>query len=189
MRFWNCIRRFIPASAGNTPNNPNMPSAAPVHPRVCGEHRSGSGGHNVSGGSSPRLRGTQPLVFLRQPERRFIPASAGNTSFRSCAGSVRSVHPRVCGEHITCPRPIDLTAGSSPRLRGTQKGLLVDVASVRFIPASAGNTEWCCSPVMLRTVHPRVCGEHGRLFSRMGYRPGSSPRLRGTRYPIVKCFR
>jgi len=74
----------------------------------------------LSFGSSPRLRGTlndNPGWFLLI---RFIPASAGNTSTTIGGGSSSSVHPRVCGEHTSSTVPKIISAGSSPRLRGTQ---------------------------------------------------------------------
>ena len=71
-----------------------------VHPRVCGEHYVFQ--DNLAGfdGSSPRVRGTFKLFRLIVSAIRFIPACAGNI-FVVCLGSPeKSVHPRVCGEHI-----------------------------------------------------------------------------------------
>ena len=52
-------RRFIPAPAGNTPQQTCSPAKSSVHPRACGEHDAlRSQGRNIDG-SSPRLRGTR----------------------------------------------------------------------------------------------------------------------------------
>ena len=72
-------RRFIPAPAGNTPSHCHLPEAGPVHPRACGEHIGDGDGLVLTDGSSPRLRGTQPLRSLLLGHPRFIPAPAGNT--------------------------------------------------------------------------------------------------------------
>ena len=70
-----------------------------------------------------------------------------------------SVHPRVCGEQ----KPVAITAsagsGSSPRVRGTENGHLIDQRGQRFIPACAGNSTLSDSQIGLKAVHPRVCGE------------------------------
>ena len=74
------------------------------------------------------------------------------------------------------------SAGSSPRVRGTQSDHRGRVFRDRFIPACAGNTEPRVPASIDGAVHPRVCGEHpqsGATFS--SYR-GSSPRVRGTHY-------
>ncbi len=94
--------------------------------------------------------------------------------------TVRMVHPRVCGEHITLMIPSTSAIGSSPRLRGTSVVEPTKGADVRFIPASAGNIDLQGAGNHPSAVHPRVCGEHclPRVFFSSGF--GSSPRLRGT---------
>ena len=112
--------RFIPACAGNTLIEREPRRTAPVHPRVCGEHRRRRKQRKTRTGSSPRVRGT--LQNRVEPDRpgRFIPACAGNTRLATASTSCRSVHPRVCGEH--------------------DRGRRVLRAGCRFIPACAGNT-------------------------------------------------
>ena len=154
-------RRFIPASAGNTPPAASGRTARPVHPRERGEHGADRVQGILSSGSSPRARGT-PRQHQQQPGReRFIPASAGNTG--SCASSMT---PRY---------------GSSPRARGTRRRRRCRRPGRRFIPASAGNTPAAAEHVDLRPVHPRERGEHGQPFPFAIASIGSSPRARGTR--------
>ena len=49
-----------------------------------------------------------------------------------------SVHPRACGEHATGVSGADDLVGSSPRVRGTLPGRVIERVFVRFIPARAG---------------------------------------------------
>ena len=162
--------------------------ATTVHPRVCGEHCSAFTFTLIERGSSPRLRGTLFRGAWARGSARFIPASAGNTIVSCASDSRRSVHPRVCGEHMPSNSAQAAASGSSPRLRGTLLKADVVKLSWRFIPASAGNTFHYLRPPFSCSVHPRVCGEH---FWQMGLQrstPGSSPRLRGTllsRYSII----
>ena len=153
-------RRFIPASAGNTVVSHVSLLIMSVHPRVCGEHGGDVAVAQVEHGSSPRLRGT--LILHRQfmVGVRFIPASAGNTVRHQPAQYQITVHPRVCGEHVSVFSFTTKIIGSSPRLRGTPKRHYTVGTVTRFIPASAGNTRSQGFVPGNRPVHPRVCGEH-----------------------------
>ncbi len=133
-------RRFIPAPAGNTARNTLRNPDQSVHPRACGEHAPNIGATYPVGGSSPRLRGTQPGDNLDYSLDRFIPAPAGNTRRRFLQVLCGTVHPRACGEHAREPTLTDAALGSSPRLRGTRHGELPADPWLRFIPAPAGNT-------------------------------------------------
>ena len=76
--------RFIPAWAGNTWSTIAPRIARPVHPRVGGEHRTFCRRCWLSGGSSPRGRGTRQRCEPEHHGVRFIPAWAGNTrAFRA----------------------------------------------------------------------------------------------------------
>ena len=133
-----------------------------------------------SSGSSPRLRGTPATICTRCARSRFIPASAGNTTMLRESPGRKTVHPRVCGEH-TSQQVVDAIAtGSSPRLRGTRCPSDGCCSGLRFIPASAGNTEDLALAADQDSVHPRVCGEHTTRTAPSRCSSGSSPRLRGT---------
>ena len=111
-------------------------------------------------GSSPRLRGTLPDLFLGFRNLRFIPAPAGNTPARRFRSQTAAVHPRACGEHpLTRLAPVR-APGSSPRLRGTPSNGSRAKSFMRFIPAPAGNTFALTWSSIISSVHPRACGEH-----------------------------
>ena len=131
-----------------------------VHPRACGERSRCR--KDVSGGV------------------RFIPAPAGTARGRAASSTGAAVHPRACGERCISRSRISISAGSSPRLRGTRQRLAVLALDQRFIPAPAGNATWTCQPERPLPVHPRACGERARTAFRGPDQAGSSPRLRGT---------
>ena len=114
----------------------------------------------ILSGSSPRVRGTRLAAGRRAWPTRFIPACAGNSMGRS------ALRRRW--------------RGSSPRVRGTLALRHRGLARRRFIPACAGNSGTGRAPWGRRTVHPRVCGELGRLEFEEQAEFGSSPRVRGT---------
>ena len=111
-----------------------------------------------------------------------IPTYAGNTHSEIARIILDRAHPHVCGEHATVLPTIVGLVGSSPRMRGTPPVTACSSSPVGLIPTYAGNTP-------LRTVfeegaraHPHVCGEHLWWPEIMRISPGSSPRMRGTRY-------
>ena len=172
--------RFIPAYAGNACRNCTRRSATPVHPRVCGERFTSRERARLTGGSSPRMRGTPDIRERPIGCSRFIPAYAGNASTAAGNAASRPVHPRVCGERGSIHRHVHISSGSSPRMRGTPPLFLCRQFIPRFIPAYAGNAEPSAVPCSTYSVHPRVCGERRRKEGQGSMLSGSSPRMRGT---------
>ena len=91
------------------------------------------------------------------------------------------VHPRECGERRVEYIGLLVGAGSSPRVRGTRRCAADRGFRQRFIPASAGNARALVLRVVEAPVHPRECGERGRVNTHERLEYGSSPRVRGTR--------
>ena len=147
---------------------------------MCGERRSAAARRPVADGSSPRVRGTRPHDDRHPGQDRFIPACAGNALSISMPAIWATVHPRVCGERSLETETNGRVSGSSPRVRGTpSRGPRIS-ASLRFIPACAGNAIAVRDRRRRAAVHPRVCGERVRRLRPGGERVGSSPRVRGT---------
>ena len=142
-----------------------------VHPRACGERAFLISGPMPASGSSPRLRGTLVRLDQRQIHLRFIPAPAGNAPCTQQSVRNASVHPRACGERQKVSKAASVSAGSSPRLRGTQPHRANAEDDQRFIPAPAGNARRAPWLWPITT--------------------GSSPRLRGTLHPVahLRAFR
>ena len=172
--------RFIPAWAGNTHLGDHDPSGIDGSSRVGGEHRYIRGLSRRASGSSPRGRGTRRLPATPAGNPRFIPAWAGNTCPSWVFAGLRTVHPRVGGEHPSVRIAFVRRIGSSPRGRGTQELAIRSSSVSRFIPAWAGNTGWFAPPPPTIPVHPRVGGEHRDLGQELYDCCGSSPRGRGT---------
>ncbi len=152
--------RFIPACAGNTPDELLRHRRSAVHPRMRGEHTSARWKCASQPGSSPHARGTLVAQFREELRRRFIPACAGNTIGACLAKLPCPVHPRMRGEHGRHGVNPSQTGGSSPHARGTLYLAIPLCMLARFIPACAGNT--CLSVVcfFVVSVHPRMRGEH-----------------------------
>ena len=126
------------------------------------------------------MRGTDPFLVTDLMSQRFIPACAGNSGATGYSADQSAVHPRVCGEQERKEQYSCRPHGSSPRVRGTALMMVRLSVSSRFIPACAGNSSLSLVGALIRSVHPRVCGEQ-RLdqIARLAI-PGSSPRVRGT---------
>ncbi len=90
----------------------------------------------------------------------------------------------MCGERSprACAPPP--RGGSSPRVRGTRWDWNDGNFEQRFIPACAGNADVVAKTRHATSVHPRVCGERWNAWDGSNSNGGSSPRVRGTQFPV-----
>ena len=178
---------IIPAHAGLT-----LPAAAHRdgsgdHPRACGAHQwKRSSGHRRKG-SSPRMRGSPAHAAHGNNHRGIIPAHAGLTSFIFVSPFVIWDHPRACGAHLPQVLPIQVSWGSSPRMRGSQSAKALSCMTRGIIPAHAGLTDAADPCAATTWDHPRACGAHMYILHTWDKTRGSSPRMRGSLrfYPNV----
>ena len=126
------------------------------------------------------MRGTGRQVSSVWALLRFIPAHAGNRSRGAGRDGRGAVHPRACGEQMSCAASFSKKFGSSPRMRGTVENVAGHVSLGRFIPAHAGNRKRLNGSSKSMAVHPRACGEQAEALPRGPCHAGSSPRMRGT---------
>ena len=91
--------RLIPARAGNIGDSFASSLMYPAHPRSRGEHHSIATESPAGRGSSPLARGTSSVHFETLPNRRLIPARAGNIQHGGLTIFRGAAHPRSRGEH------------------------------------------------------------------------------------------
>ena len=151
------------------------------HPRGCGAHKIPLRWPTGAMGSSPRVRGSHWHEGIHLHDKGIIPAGAGLTISLCPCQHESGDHPRGCGAHCKerwLPRN---QKGSSPRVRGSQVFAPERIPVDGIIPAGAGLTDRCdCCDLCCRD-HPRGCGAHQDSRPISWVRPGSSPRVRGSR--------
>ena len=91
--------RLIPARAGNTCSRLSSRFGSAAHPRSRGEHFGLSRSRLTRTGSSPLARGTPRVHLQALPNRRLIPARAGNTRRPAPPPLKSPAHPRSRGDH------------------------------------------------------------------------------------------
>ncbi len=198
------VFRFIPAYALNTVIHSLPYSATWVYPCIRGEHRICCVQRSPIIGLSLHKRGThaekrRKVVLWRfipayagntisnmvfKLAVWFIPAYAGNTSVTPLSFQIRTVYPRIRGEHKKHNWLLRSDTGLSPHTRGTPLHIVTFTATDRFIPAYAGNTTLRQLTVKQETVYPRIRGEHRRIYGLHAARIGLSPHTRGT-HPLA----
>ena len=94
---------IIPACAGSTCMCSRTLYRHRDHPRMCGEHASGSSMVSSKSGSSPHVRGAQQRRWRQRTIPGIIPACAGSTLWTIAPGVPSRDHPRMCGEHSAEP--------------------------------------------------------------------------------------
>ena len=80
----------------------------------------------------------------------------------------------------------DASQGSSPHVRGARLERARNHGRLGIIPACAGSTRLFRHNDDLYRDHPRMCGEHALMASKMPVNAGSSPHVRGA---LLSCLR
>ena len=170
---------LIPACAGSTERACCCCVACWAHPRLCGEHYSGTGEGCAHSGSSPPVRGARENLKGGAIRVGLIPACAGSTPYCVPVYGNCGAHPRLCGEHAISEISFWYQRGSSPPVRGAPSGPRVHSQRPGLIPACAGSTGHRVSLVAGAWAHPRLCGEHVVVSPSVIDAWGSSPPVRG----------
>ena len=173
------LHGLIPARAGKTAPGRARRTGRRAHPRACGENEARGAPKGEGDGSSPRVRGKPRNTHSLYTQHGLIPARAGKTCPQSSRGSSRTAHPRACGENEDALRDALARQGSSPRVRGKQGLVLVQLRNGRLIPARAGKTPARGLGAGSSPAHPRACGENVTCITSVAIPTGSSPRVRG----------
>ena len=131
------------------------------------------------------MRGKLFYSYSHLDRQRITPAHAGKTSssFDSC--SLKTDHPRACGENVDSVFLLKQPLGSPPRMRGKPVSVRHLTKQSRITPAHAGKTVILCLNFSVNSDHPRACGEN---FARaLGVQDdyGSPPRMRGKPHPSL----
>ena len=159
---WSLLRfqgRIIPAGAGKSWSRRGLLGDGVDHPRGCGEKRSSARSRRARRGSSPRVRGKGGGGGLPRAGRGIIPAGAGKSTSPRHPRQTHRDHPRGCGEKHIPATPASDASGSSPRVRGKEKGLGAVAPDGGIIPAGAGKRGGAWSGRGGSRDHPRGCGE------------------------------
>ena len=177
--------RIIPARAGPTTTRLFSGNGMADHPRSCGANTMVGMPVSYMVGSSPLVRGQHDLPIRPRDMRRIIPARAGPTYAYGYEFYRYPDHPRSCGanERISVIRLHN--DGSSPLVRGQLIGVRLQRFHKRIIPARAGPTCGRNRSNQSRTDHPRSCGANRISRHAISCYSGSSPLVRGQRWPVV----
>ena len=175
------LDRIIPAHAGQTHVSTRHVTARPDHPRTCGANHGQGQVRDRDLGSSPHMRGKLSRVGAGDDHERIIPAHAGQTDDHLEEYAHGSDHPRTCGANVAQCAFDGLCRGSSPHMRGKLRKQGICLATIRIIPAHAGQTTPHHTPPPLLLDHPRTCGANRFELDAGVMVLGSSPHMRGKR--------
>ena len=159
-----------------------------VYPRVGGGAPPVFGVRRITGGLSPRGRGSQTHKPLQGRGPGSIPAWAGEPLRIGANACSAWVYPRVGGGAATHPYCPDYEGGLSPRGRGSPETSALELSAFGSIPAWAGEPRTACRWNMRKRVYPRVGGGASGGAGAGAMYVGLSPRGRGSRHIcILRC--
>ena len=84
----------------------------------------------------------------------------------------------MCGNYILQEIAGSYPQGSPPRVRELHSRTVCSRSALGITPACAGITLSACLISTNFEDHPRVCGNYCTLYKKVGFYPGSPPRVR-----------
>ena len=174
-------RGSIPAHAGEPENRDRAGAQQEVYPRPRGGTAPPPPDEDDGEGLSPPTRGNREWDRGSRRPRRSIPAHAGEPGMFASPSACHRVYPRPRGgTPAGAPHRI-LHWGLSPPTRGNRFKLYFVPASVRSIPAHAGEPAPWHADAEYQRVYPRPRGGTRREERERRVKNGLSPPTRGNR--------
>ena len=171
----------IPANAGEPLPEAPVKALFRVYPRERGGTRPVHVHEGAHKGLSPRTRGNPVHDPRMEPQRRSIPANAGEPGRCRPTNGARRVYPRERGGTHELAIGFAFNHGLSPRTRGNPLTASTAADQDRSIPANAGEPLASMPIVAPHRVYPRERGGTRRGGCGLSRGMGLSPRTRGNR--------
>ena len=130
-------------------------------------------------GSPPRMRGQVINAGSLCRVEGITPADAGTSRNALIYHSIKTDHPRGCGDKPDWRHNIFQDNGSPPRMRGQGNFPLKSVREFGITPADAGTSLLSFFHSCYSWDHPRGCGDKLSTRSLSAFPEGSPPRMRG----------
>ena len=175
------IPRSIPAHAGEPHPSGRDSWRAKVYPRPRGGTSSCRSLSFNLRGLSPPTRGNRANWHCETPNRRSIPAHAGEPAAIVARQDNVEVYPRPRGGTFTLRVWNGYTDGLSPPTRGNRHASMRLYMPPRSIPAHAGEPLSANAASAALRVYPRPRGGTKHLYPEAQFGHGLSPPTRGNR--------
>ena len=170
---------LTPAWAGTTSSSASAATTPWAHPRMGGDHSSGTFHTALHKGSPPHGRGPPRSVAPRPAARGLTPAWAGTTRRDRRRMGCRRAHPRMGGDHLPTGKGYWTESGSPPHGRGPPLAGAHAGHRGGLTPAWAGTTPSRGPGGAESGAHPRMGGDHAQPAGRLADGAGSPPHGRG----------
>ena len=149
------------------------------HPHACGDKYVLDKCDCLVIRSSPRVWGQEVADKVSVKSSGIIPTRVGTRRFAELQRPCSEDHPHACGDKLFVIRLFDITQGSSPRVWGQGKDVLINTLNHRIIPTRVGTRRHTWNVSHTPTDHPHACGDKTMFDFCATSMIGSSPRVWG----------
>ena len=129
------------------------------HPHACGDKAAVKLFKLVRDVSSPRVWGQGLSALGFRLFLGIIPTRVGTRQFSTPDPRSGRDHPHACGDKPTVGITCSFAIGSSPRVWGQARSLLIHTAAVGIIPTRVGTSTLATGYVDEYRDHPHACGD------------------------------
>ena len=136
--FRSMTSRIIPTRVGTSTITQTVYIRCGDHPHACGDKKKVKASSCHGKGSSPRVWGQETSLITYSIDNRIIPTRVGTRGFLSFAFCVVKDHPHACGDKAFHEFIRTQLLGSSPRVWGQGKFMLLFLQYLRIIPTRVG---------------------------------------------------